>query len=141
MKSLAGKINFFFCFTKHSWQGIWLHAFSLDVLRAYNARPKNVFRVSIELLKYEWKSGRRRNALRMRIASEGLQSFLKRIPNFHKWFYNSLETRVFYLTLAVTHLYVLLTALTELEELNVDRTVITNEGCTVLPSKRLFYHF
>ena len=79
--------------------------------------------------------------MRIGVASEGLQSFLKRTPNFHKWFYNSLETRVFYLTLAVTHLYVLLTALTELEELNVDRTVITNEGCTVLPSKRLFYHF
>lgn len=27
------------------------------------------------------------------------------------------------------------TALRELEELSVDRTVITNEGCTVLPSK------
>ena len=37
--------------------------------------------------------------------------------------------------------YVLLTALTELEELNVDRTVITDEGCTVLPSKLLFHHF
>ena len=48
---------------------------------------------------------------------------------------------MFYLTLAISHLYFLLTALTELEELNVDRTVITDEGCTVLPSKLLFHHF
>ena len=48
---------------------------------------------------------------------------------------------MFYHTLAMSHLYVLLTALTELEELNVDRTVITDEGCTVLPSKFLFQHF
>ena len=34
----------------------------------------------------------------------------------------------------------LLTALTELEELTIDRTVITDEGCTVLSSKP-FYHY
>ena len=49
--------------------------------------------------------------------------------------------KMFYLTLAISCLYVLLTALKELEELNVDRTVITDEGCTVLPSKLLFYNF
>ena len=48
---------------------------------------------------------------------------------------------MFHLALAISHLYVLLTALTELEELNVDRTVITDEGCTVLPSKLFFHHF
>ena len=67
----------------------------------------------------------------------------KLIRNFHKWFFciERSENIDVFLTLAISHLYVLLTALTELEELNVDRTVITDEGCTVLPSKLLFHHF
>ena len=96
-----------------------------------------------ELLKHEWKSARRKNELETQVASKCFQSFFKFIRNFHKWFFSihcskKKEKIMFYLGLAISHLYFLLTALTELEELNVDRTVITDEGCTVLPSKLSF---
>jgi len=76
MKSLAGKIVFS---VLPSIVGKEFSYSLLDALRAYNARPKNesfkaknIFRVSIKLLKYEWKSKRRRNALRTRVINEGL---------------------------------------------------------------------
>ena len=45
------------------------------------------------------------------------------------------------LTLEIYLVYFLLTALTELEELNVDKTVITDEGCAVLSSKHFLCQF
>ena len=54
---------------------------------------ENMYRVSIELYKHEWKFGRTRNAVGTRAADECFHGGFRVLPNFHECLYNSIETR------------------------------------------------